>query len=117
MGFYSRFIFPRLCDLLLSQPFVAEQRKKLLAAVHGEVLEIGFGTGLNLPHYPQEIRKITAVDPNAGMHRRALRRIEQTGIDVRHHQLSSEQMPFDDAQFDASSVRSHSAASLTSSRP
>lgn len=46
MGFYSEAIFPRLCDFLMNTPFLAKQRQQLLATVHGEVLEIGFGTGL-----------------------------------------------------------------------
>ena len=71
MGFYSQVIFPRLCDLLLNRPFVARHRRELLATAYGDVLEIGFGTGLNLPHYPAQVRKITTVDPNAGMHRLA----------------------------------------------
>ena len=74
MGFYSQVIFPRLCDLLLNRPFVANHRKQLLATACGEVLEVGFGTGLNLPHYPVQIKRITTVDPSAGMHRLAQRR-------------------------------------------
>jgi hypothetical protein len=52
VGFYSRVIFPRVCDFLLDRPSVAKHRQELLSGVTGEVLEIGFGTGLNLPHYP-----------------------------------------------------------------
>ena len=100
MGIYSRIIFPRICDWLLDKPFVAERRRQLLADVRGDVLEIGFGTGLNLPHYPANVRKITTVDPNAGMHRLAARRIEQTGIAVDHRQIGGERMPFDDGTFD-----------------
>lgn len=100
MGFYSRVIFPRLCDFLLNQPFVAEQRRALLADVHGEILEIGFGTGLNLLCYPEQVRKITTVDPNVGMHRLAQRRIQQTRIDVDHRVLGSEQLPFAEHTFD-----------------
>ena len=66
MGFYSRLIFPRLCDFLLGRPAVARHRRELLANAFGSVLEIGFGTGLNLPHYPAQVHKITAIEPNAG---------------------------------------------------
>jgi ubiquinone/menaquinone biosynthesis C-methylase UbiE len=100
MGFYSRVIFPRLCDLLLGTPLVAKHRRKLLAHAHGRVLEIGFGTGLNLPHYPEHVRKIVAVDPNIGMHRLARRRIRKSGIAVDHRVLSGEQLPFEDRTFD-----------------
>ena len=50
--------------------------------VEGEILEIGFGTGLNLEHYPEHVRHLTAVDPGEGMARIARRRIERSDIDV-----------------------------------
>ena len=100
MGFYSQMIFPRLCDLLLDRPFVARHRRELLAHAHGDVLEIGFGTGLNLPHYPRHVRKITTVDPNPGMYRLAHRRIKKTGIEVDQRLLSGERLPFEEGTFD-----------------
>ena len=100
MGFYSQFVFPRLCDFLLDRPFVARHRRELLANAGGSILEIGFGTGLNLPCYPEHVRQITTVDPNAGMHRLARQRIERTGIDVDRRQRSSERLPFADHTFD-----------------
>src|SRR5262245_36696586 len=98
--FYSQIIFPRLCDLLLSQPFIAKLRRQLLAHADGEVLEIGFGSGLNLAHYPDQVRRISTVDPNIGMHRLARRRIQRRRIEVRQHLLSSERLPFGDNTFD-----------------
>jgi ubiquinone/menaquinone biosynthesis C-methylase UbiE len=101
VGFYSQSVFPRLCDILLGRPFVAEHRRKLLAHADGDVLEIGFGTGLNLPHYPGRVCKISTVDPNVGMHRLAQKRIRQSGIEVDQHVLSGEQLPFGDGAFDS----------------
>ena len=66
----------------------------------GEVLEIGFGTGLNLPHYPEHVRRITTVDPNPGMGRLARRRIAESGIAVDQRALSGEALPFEDGSFD-----------------
>lgn len=100
MGFYSRTIFPWLCDLALDKPFVAEHRRQLLSQVSGEILEIGFGTGLNLSCYPKEVRKISVVDPNPGMHRRAQRRLRKTDIEVDMRLLGSEELPFEEATFD-----------------
>jgi len=100
VGFYSRVIFPRLCEMALSKPYVARHRQELLSRVDGRILEIGFGTGLNLPHYPGHVRKITTVDPNPGMHRQAQKRIEQSQIEVDRRLLSSEQLPFDEGTFD-----------------
>lgn len=100
MGLYSRFVFPRLCEWTLDNRIVAQQRAKLLEAAAGEILEIGIGTGLNLPHYPGGIRKITAIDPNPGMHRKAEARIAQHGIEVDKRLLGGEALPFDAGSFD-----------------
>jgi SAM-dependent methyltransferase len=100
VGFYSRTVFPRLCDLFLGQPFLAPYRRELLAPVGDTILEIGFGTGLNLPHYPRHVRQITAVDPNPGMVRRARRRIRQSGIEVVHRPLDGERLPLETGTFD-----------------
>jgi SAM-dependent methyltransferase len=100
MGFYSRFLLPHLCDRLMGQPFLAVERKKILADVVGDILEIGFGTGLNLAHYPDRVREITVVDPNAGMNKVAQRRIADSGIKVHAHQLGGEALPFGAESFD-----------------
>ena len=67
MGFYSRFVFPRLCDCLMGLPRLAKLRREVLASAGGDILEVGFGTGMNLAYYPEHIHKITTVDPNPGM--------------------------------------------------
>jgi ubiquinone/menaquinone biosynthesis C-methylase UbiE len=100
MGFYSRFIFPRLRDFLMGLPALAEHRKLVLADVGGDILEIGFGTGLNLAHYPEHVRRITKVDPNPGMNGLAYRRIARSGIEVDQRRLGGEAMPFADGTFD-----------------
>ncbi len=100
MGLYSRFVFPWLCDFLLGRPFLGKYRRELLATVEGEVLEVGFGTGLNLPHYPPHVRKITAVDPNVGTRRRARRRIQHSGVEVDERALECERLPFEAGTFD-----------------
>ena len=100
MSWYSRVIFPRICDFALRNPAVTLLRRELLAHSTGEILEIGFGTGLNLPNYPPQIRKLTVVDPNSGMHRLAKKRIEKTGFQVDQRVLRSEQVPFQDNAFD-----------------
>jgi ubiquinone/menaquinone biosynthesis C-methylase UbiE len=100
MTFFSQVIVPRLCDLLLNKSLLARHRRRLLAGAHGDVLEIGFGTGLNLPYYPERVHKLTAVDPNPGMHRLAQKRIKQTWIEVDQQILSCERLPFKDRRFD-----------------
>jgi ubiquinone/menaquinone biosynthesis C-methylase UbiE len=100
MGFYSRVIFPHLCNLAMDTPIMAKHRQELLADACGDILEIGFGTGLNLPHYPEAVRKLTVVDPNAGMHRLAQKRIKHSRIELDRRVLSSESLPFETGAFD-----------------
>jgi ubiquinone/menaquinone biosynthesis C-methylase UbiE len=60
----------------MSKEHLARQRRTILSETEGEVLEIGFGTGLNMPHYPERVQRLTVLEPNAGMDRRAKRRID-----------------------------------------
>jgi ubiquinone/menaquinone biosynthesis C-methylase UbiE len=100
MRLYSNLIFPRLCDFFLDQPVLAKCRRELLAEVAGEILEVGAGSGLNLPHYPPDVRSITTVDPNPGMNWRLRKKIEQTNITVDHRIVGGENLPFEDDAFD-----------------
>jgi ubiquinone/menaquinone biosynthesis C-methylase UbiE len=100
MGFYAQVVVPLLCDFGLDRPFVAKYRRELLAHASGNILEIGFGTGLNLACYPPEVRKVTTVDPNVGMYRRARRRMKQSGIEVDQRVLGGERLPCEDGTFD-----------------
>lgn len=84
----------------MDKPFWAKYRQQQLSSVDGEILEIGVGTGLNLPHYPEHVKRITTADPNPGMNKKLQRRIEQSGIAVDKQIISSEQLPFDEDAFD-----------------
>jgi ubiquinone/menaquinone biosynthesis C-methylase UbiE len=77
----------------------AKLRKKLLEPAQGRVLEIGVGTGLNLPHYPP-VDELVAADPSEPMLRRARRRAAKTGRDVTFVEAPAEQLPFEDDSFD-----------------
>lgn len=101
MGFYSKTIFPAIYDWVIDRPFWAEHREYQLRDVTGEILEIGVGTGLNLPHYPDHVKKIVTVDPNPGMNKRLQRRIDQTGLQVDRRIIGSECLPFEDDTFDS----------------
>ena len=67
MNLYTQIVLPHLLDWAMADPALVRYRQEILAEVEGEVLEIGFGTGLNLPYYPDRIQKITAIDANPGM--------------------------------------------------
>src|SRR4029453_10701270 len=57
-------VFPRVMDRVLNTPTVNARRAKVFQGLHGRVLEIGFGTGLNLDHYPAEVAEILVVEPS-----------------------------------------------------
>jgi ubiquinone/menaquinone biosynthesis C-methylase UbiE len=101
VSFYSHYIFPRILDVAMSGNEFQELRKSLLADVSGEVFEIGFGTGLNLPHYPSNVKRITTVDPNTGARRLAQRRITESPIEVVHQTRSGEQLNLPSESFDS----------------
>jgi ubiquinone/menaquinone biosynthesis C-methylase UbiE len=84
----------------MRNPHIERLRRETLAQAEGEVLEIGFGTGLNLEHYPEHIRHLTAVDPGQGMAHIARRRIERSEIDVDLRIRSATELPFEDGRFD-----------------
>jgi SAM-dependent methyltransferase len=69
-GFYERRIFPWLNDRMTASPELVRLRAETLATARGKVVEIGFGTGANLDHYPAAVESITAIEPNAGMNDR-----------------------------------------------
>jgi ubiquinone/menaquinone biosynthesis C-methylase UbiE len=100
MGWYGRVMFPRLLDLAMSDPTYESYRRQLLTQVRGSILEIGFGTGLNLPCYPDGVSEITAIDVNPGMSPLAQRRIQDSKISVDLRVLDAQRLPFGSQRFD-----------------
>lgn len=100
MGLYADCIFPFLLDH--GQPaHLTRLRAELLAPLAGRVLEIGMGTGLNLPHYPAGVESLVGLEPERGMLRRASRRRAAPAFAVRCLRACAERLPFPDACFDA----------------
>jgi ubiquinone/menaquinone biosynthesis C-methylase UbiE len=79
---------------------LAAWRQQVVAPASGRVLEIGIGTGLNLPYYGQDAR-LVAIEPDGEMLRRAMARAEETGQAVALVRASAEALPFVDGAFDA----------------
>jgi ubiquinone/menaquinone biosynthesis C-methylase UbiE len=100
LGFYHHHIFPRVLDLAMSSRMLREPRDRTLAPARGRILEIGFGTGRNLRHYPPTVTRIEAIDPDRDLDRLSLPRIAHASIDVDFHHLDAEHLPFEDAGFD-----------------
>jgi ubiquinone/menaquinone biosynthesis C-methylase UbiE len=101
MGIYSQYILPRLMDWSMSSPLLAQYRSEVLASVQGEILEIGFGTGLNLAYYPYQVERITTIDANSGMQAIAEPRIRDSSIQVEYRVLNGESLPMPDHTFDS----------------
>lgn len=101
MGLYTRRILPYLLDWVMSDPQFAQYRREVLAEVSGDVLEIGFGTGLNLSYYPEELHHLVAIDANPGMQALAQKRVQASRITVDHRVLNGENLPMSDASFDS----------------
>ena len=101
MNIYSHLIFPTLIDRVMSGENFANYRREVLADTSGNVLEIGFGTGLNLAYYPAErVQQIMTIDVNAGMSRLAQKRIAASEIPVIFQVLNGENLPMADGTFD-----------------
>lgn len=101
MGLYEKHVLPKLIDLACSQPPMTELRARYVPRASGDVLEIGIGSGLNLTHYGDDVRSITGLDPAAALTERARTRAERIRADVSILQISSEEIPADDARFDS----------------
>lgn len=101
MNIYSQYIFPRLLDWTMASPTVGKYRKALLQDVRGEVLEIGFGTGLNLAYYPEEIEQLTTIDVNSGMNQLAKKRIANAPFKVDSQVQNGDSLPFETETFDS----------------
>ncbi|RPJ50971.1 MAG: class I SAM-dependent methyltransferase [Chloroflexi bacterium] len=101
MNYYNRKILPKLMDSSMATPDLMRLRRKLLAQVHGQVLEIGMGGGHNLACYPPGIRQITAVDVHSELIQTAVDRAQQVGITVDYHPVSAERLPFAGECFDS----------------
>ena len=102
MGLYSRYIFSRLLDWTLDTSYFHEERTKTLEPVRGSVLEIGFGTGLNLPHYPFQVTKLSVVEPERMLPSRVAKRISKARMPVAQFHLdASRRLPFEDNFFDS----------------
>ncbi|MDP9384082.1 MAG: class I SAM-dependent methyltransferase [Actinomycetota bacterium] len=79
----------------------AEHRRQMLAGLHGRVLELGAGNGLNFEHYPTTVSEVVAVEPEAYLRRRATEAANAAKVDVRVVDGLAGHLPFDEGSFDA----------------
>lgn len=100
MSFYAAHLFPHLMDWSMGGPKFQEQRRQALGPLHGDVLEIGFGTGLNLAHYPAAVSRVTTLEPARLLPQKVAGRIAAASMPVRIVYGSAERLPFGDRRFD-----------------
>jgi ubiquinone/menaquinone biosynthesis C-methylase UbiE len=93
-------IFGFLLDWSMSSKVIARERPPALKDAHGDVLELGFGTGLNLSYFPAAVKRLTVVDPEDLMSKRVAQRIAAARFPVERAKLSAEHLPFEDSKFD-----------------
>ena len=101
MAFYEDHVLPHLIDLACSTKPTRKQREKIVPLAEGDVLEIGFGSGLNLPYFDRgNVRKIFGLEPSAGMRRKAQRNVDASGLDVEFIDLPGEEVPLEAGSVD-----------------
>jgi ubiquinone/menaquinone biosynthesis C-methylase UbiE len=100
MSWYADHLFPHLMDWTMRASRFRDERVSALLPAHGDVLEIGFGTGLNLPCYPRAVTRLTAVEPARLLKTRVAQRIADAAMPVEIVQRDAEALPFDSGRFD-----------------
>jgi ubiquinone/menaquinone biosynthesis C-methylase UbiE len=100
MSRIGRWLKPRFQDLAMRQ--MNDYRPPTVEQAHGDVLEVGFGTALNLRHYTGAVKSLTGVDPLEGLPPKVLQRIASAPFPVEHHALRADgALPFDAGRFDS----------------
>jgi ubiquinone/menaquinone biosynthesis C-methylase UbiE len=101
MGFYQDQLLPRLQDKVMDRKATRDVRARVCAGLRGDVVEIGFGTGLNAPYYPPEVTKVLAIEPSTVCMRIAAPRIARTATSVESAGLDGQHLDLPSDTFDA----------------
>jgi len=112
MGFWADRLLPGLIEKACRSSTILGERRRWIPRAHGEVLELGVGSGLNLAFYDAaRVARVTGIDPSAPLLRRAEPRAAQAPVPVELIEASAEQLPFGAAAFD-SAIMTYSLCSM-----
>ena len=101
MGIYSERLLPRIINVACGVKSNEPIRRRVCEGLSGEVVEIGFGTGLNVPFYPAAITRVTAVEPADMAWKLADKRLTSTTVPVQRSGLDGQSLPFAEDSYDA----------------
>jgi SAM-dependent methyltransferase len=101
MGIYRDRVFPRVLNTFMDNEETRRHRDRVCRGLAGDVVEIGFGTGLNAPHLPDTVTRVRAVEPLPRAVELARDRIERSPVPIDIAGLDGQRLPFDDDSADA----------------
>jgi ubiquinone/menaquinone biosynthesis C-methylase UbiE len=102
MGFYTKYVLPRAAHFICSSNRVRQQREKIVPLAEGHVLEVGIGSGLNLPFYAAgKVKHLWGLDPSKELWALAQRAVAQAEFDVEFIGSTAEEIPLDDGSADS----------------
>ena len=103
MGFYEKYLLPKILNSVMKAPELTSLRAQLVPEATGNVLEVGIGSGLNLPYYTGDV-KVTGIDPSTELQVYAREVAERSGVEVDFLSLSGEDIPCEDNTFDSAVI-------------
>jgi ubiquinone/menaquinone biosynthesis C-methylase UbiE len=101
MGLYERQVLPRVLNVACGTKMVEPLRRRVCDGLAGNVVEIGFGSGLNIPFYPAAVTRVAAVEPSDLSWQLAGQRLKAASVPVQRSGLDGQSLPFDDDSYDA----------------
>lgn len=99
-SFYAKQLLPRIINVACGMKVTGPLRRRVCEGLHGRVVEIGFGSGHNVPFYPASVSGVAAVEPAAVCWKLAGKRLGASTIPVQHSGLDGQSLPFEDDSFD-----------------
>jgi len=100
VSFHREQVLPRFTDLALRGEPIERIRRGAASGLAGEVLEVGFGSGRNVPYYPAVVSHVRAVDPATVGRKLAAGRVADSPLPIDYIGLDGQQLPLDDASVD-----------------